>query len=66
MAHYHSGLPPMDLEPFDPTPLWAATNSPRREKDLPTRAISRVAALRAGAALFITLGVAVAAFLLFA
>lgn len=33
MAHYHSGLPPLDLEPFDPTPLWAATNSPAREKE---------------------------------
>lgn len=33
MAHYHSGLPPMDLEPFDPTPLWAATQSSARYVD---------------------------------
>lgn len=65
MAHYHSGLPPMDLEPFDPTPLWAATNSPRRDKDLPTRALGRLTAVRAGAALVLVVALGVAGFLFF-
>ena len=65
MAHYHSGLPPMDLEPFDPTPLWAATNSPRREKDLPAHD-GRRTVRRIGAALLsaVALAGAVAGFLL--
>lgn len=49
MAHYHSGLPPLDLEPFDPTPLWAATNSPQREKErVRTRSRRLVAWVAAG------------------
>ena len=44
MAHYHSGLPPLDLEPFDPTPLWAATNSPQREKERARTRSRRIAA----------------------
>ena len=35
MSHIRSGLPPLNLEPFDPTPLYAAANSPRREKHQP-------------------------------
>ena len=36
MSHARSGLPPLDLEPFDPTPLYAAARSPRRDKHQPT------------------------------
>ena len=35
MSHARSGLPPLNLEPFDPTPLYAAARSPRREKHQP-------------------------------
>jgi hypothetical protein len=63
MAHYHSGLPPLDLEPFDPTPLWAATNSPSREKE---RARDRSRRLVAWMAAGVTaaVGLAAAAFVL--
>ena len=33
MAHNTSGLPPLDIEPFDPAPLYAAANSPERRVD---------------------------------
>lgn len=59
MAHYHSGLPPMDLEPFDPTPLWEATNSVRIDKTTITGA-SRWTALRAGAAVVLALAATLA------
>ena len=36
MSHARSGLPPLNLEPFDPTPLYAAARSPRRDKHQPT------------------------------
>lgn len=29
MAHNTSGLPPLNLEPFDPSDLYAAARSPR-------------------------------------
>ena len=35
MSHARSGLPPLNLEPFDPAPLYAAARSPRREKHQP-------------------------------
>lgn len=35
MSHARSGLPPLNLEPFDPTALYAAANSPRRDKVQP-------------------------------
>ena len=35
MSHARSGLPPLNLEPFDPTPLYAAASSPRRDKHQP-------------------------------
>lgn len=35
MSHARSGLPPLNLEPFDPAPLYAAARSPRREKHHP-------------------------------
>lgn len=60
MAHYHSGLPPLDLEPFDPTPLWAATNSPQREKER-TRQRSRRLVAWVAAGLTAAAGLATAA-----
>lgn len=30
MAHNTSGLPPLDIEPFDAAPLYAAASSPER------------------------------------
>lgn len=41
MPHYTTGLPKLDLEPFDPTPLYAAARSPRRDKDQPGHKHSR-------------------------
>jgi hypothetical protein len=31
LAHNTSGLPPLDIEPFDPSPLYAAASSPERQ-----------------------------------
>jgi len=33
LAHNTSGLPPLDIEPFDPAPLYAAASSPERRVD---------------------------------
>ena len=33
MPHNTSGLPPLNLEPFDPTTLYAAASSPRPDSD---------------------------------
>ena len=41
MPHYTTGLPKLDLEPFDPAPLYAAARSPRRDKDQPNYKPSR-------------------------
>ena len=41
MAHNTSGLPKLDLEPFDPSALYAAARSPDREKDLARRGPDR-------------------------
>ena len=41
MSHARSGLPPLNLEPFDPTPLYAAAQSPRRDKYQPNPRESR-------------------------
>ena len=35
MPHYTTGLPKLDLEPFDPSPLYAAARSPRRDSYQP-------------------------------
>jgi hypothetical protein len=35
VSHARSGLPPLNLEPFDPSPLYAAASSPRRDKHQP-------------------------------
>ena len=65
MSHARSGLPPLNLEPFDPTPLYAAARSPRRDKHQPTHKEKRgplvpgvvamvLIALAAGAAFFLS------------
>jgi hypothetical protein len=42
LPHYTTGLPAnLNLEPFDPTPLYAAARSPRRDKDQPAYKPSR-------------------------
>lgn len=41
MSHARSGLPPLNLEPFDPAPLYAAARSPRREKHHPNHRQAR-------------------------
>ncbi|MEO7421098.1 MAG: hypothetical protein ABIU87_01730 [Ornithinibacter sp.] len=38
MPHYTTGLPKLDLEPFDATPLWEAARSSQPKP--PTRARS--------------------------
>jgi hypothetical protein len=64
VSHARSGLPPLNLEPFDPTPLYAAARSPRRDKHQPTHKDRRppllagviatlLLALTAGAAFFL-------------
>ena len=65
MSHARSGLPPLNLEPFDPSPLYAAARSARRDKDQPNHKEKRhpvitgvlamlLLALTAGAAIFLT------------
>ena len=41
MSHARSGLPPLNLEPFDPTPLYAAAQSPRRDQHQPSHKETR-------------------------
>jgi len=41
MAHNTTGLPKLDLEPFDATPLYAAARTPRSDGDEPGRQGSR-------------------------
>lgn len=65
MPHYTTGLPKLDLEPFDPTPLYAAARSPRRDKDQPGFTSSRRPLLAAVfGALSLVAAAGVAAFLL--
>ena len=62
VAHNTSGLPPLNLEPFDPSDLYAAARSnttaaaqPRRSRVRPlVMGLALVAALVAGAALLVT------------
>ena len=65
MSHARSGLPPLNLEPFDPSPLYAAARSPRRDKHQPNHKEKRgpllagvlamlLIAVAAGAAFFLT------------
>jgi len=66
MSHARSGLPPLNLEPFDPSPLYAAARSPRREKHQPQHRDKRNPLVTASAvvlSLTLALG-ACAAFLL--
>ena len=65
MSHARSGLPPLNLEPFDPTPLYAAARSPRRDKHQPTRKEARRPLLTGVAVtVLIALGTAAAFFLI--
>ena len=32
MSHWTSGLPKLDIQPFDPTPLWDAAESTQAER----------------------------------
>ncbi|MBM6398946.1 hypothetical protein [Phycicoccus sonneratiae] len=34
MSHWHSGLPKLELEPFDPTPLYDAVRSTAAETEV--------------------------------
>ncbi|HYH72136.1 MAG TPA: hypothetical protein VD764_02885 [Nocardioides sp.] len=60
MSHARSGLPPLNLEPFDPTPLYAAARSPRPDNHKQKRSpvitgvlAMLLLALTAGAAFFL-------------
>ena len=65
MPHYTTGLPKLDLEPFDPTPLYAAARSPRRDKDQPGfRRSHRPVIAAVFAALSLAVAAGVAAFLM--
>ena len=57
MAHNTSGLPPLDLEPFDPSALYAAARSPERQKDLAT---SRATGRRRAVGIVLAVGLALA------
>jgi hypothetical protein len=37
VSHWTSGLPKLDLEPFDPTPLWDAAEESSTERSLPAQ-----------------------------
>ena len=64
MSHARSGLPPLNLEPFDPTPLYAAARSPRRDKHQPNHKEKRSPLLTGVVAtVLIALGAAAAFFL---
>ncbi|HZB66423.1 MAG TPA: hypothetical protein VE503_03300 [Ornithinibacter sp.] len=65
MPHNTSGLPPLNLEPFDPTTLYAAASSPRpetgrarsgalRARVLAALGLALATALIAGAALLVS------------
>jgi hypothetical protein len=41
MSHYTSGLPKLDLEPFDPSPLYEAARSARLDSSHPAYARRR-------------------------
>ena len=41
MAHNTSGLPPLNLEPFDPSALYAAARSPQAAQDRTRAAAGR-------------------------
>ena len=60
MSHARSGLPPLNLEPFDPTPLYAAARSPRRDKHQPDHKAKR-GALVTGVVAMLMVAVALAA-----
>lgn len=51
MSHWTSGLPKLDLEPFDPTPLWDAAEESSAERPLAAQRRRWVAAALAGGAL---------------
>ncbi|QKE85241.1 hypothetical protein [Arthrobacter sp. NEB 688] len=59
MSHWHSGLPKLDIEPFDPTPLYDAVRSTQAEQAVVTR--RRRSALRVVGGLTIVFGVCLAA-----
>lgn len=65
MSHARSGLPPLNLEPFDPAPLYAAARSPRRDKHQPHHKEKRplVTGLAAAFSLVLALGACAAYFL---
>jgi hypothetical protein len=66
VSHARSGLPPLNLEPFDPTPLYAAARSPRRDKHQPDYKAKRgplVTWVLAALALVVALGACAAFFL---
>ena len=65
MSHARSGLPPLNLEPFDPTPLYAAASSPRREKHQPGHGPNRpvIARMVAGLSFVLAIGACAAYFL---
>jgi len=66
MSHARSGLPPLNLEPFDPTPLYAAARSPRREKHQPVHGPKRhpvITSVAAGLSFVLAIGACAAYFL---
>lgn len=65
MPHYTTGLPKLDLEPFDATPLYVAARSPRRDKDQPRFKPSRRPVYTLALAVLSLLGAAGAAVFVF-
>jgi ferric-dicitrate binding protein FerR (iron transport regulator) len=60
VSHWTSGLPKLDLEPFDPTPLWDAAEESTAERPLPAprrRWTTAVLAVGGLAAVLAVLGV---------
>ena len=65
MSHWKSGLPKLDIEPFDPTPLWDAVEDNQVEQQVAVERRRRMLPfVGAGIAVALTAAVGAAVFLL--
>ena len=54
MSHWHSGLPKLDIEPFDPTPLYdAVRNTAAQNAEQEARRRDRLRPYLIGSAVFV-------------
>lgn len=65
MSHWKSGLPKLDIEPFDPTPLWDAVEDNQVEQQVAVERRRRMLPfVGAGIAVALAAAVGAAVFLL--